>query len=217
MFPTPAAPERVGINVFGQGKDASFRRLVMEHARGASTFLSGLSDCQWSGGLYQDARGVRLKLYLTGELKRFLGQWGLDGFSAIPMALGVDLTEDGPQRHRGYFSQGSAEVEALFSHIDEPPPMAWPPESAAVSHGLCTVCPSTGKRSRNWLFFSVAPLSALRDALPMDHQTALDRVTRTSPGPGLEWAPVALESDHWPDGTSSLDWLLTIRTRRGAK
>ena len=80
-----------------------------------------------------------------------------------------------------------------------------------MSHSLLTASVKTAKRTRNWIFNVSAPLSALRDALPPNHRRALAHATRASPGPGLEWAPVALEADVYADGGTSLDWLLTVR------
>lgn len=155
--------------------------------------------------------GLRLKLYLTGDLRAALTQWPKGLPPCQPMALGVDLTEDGPQRHRVYVMANDRSCAALQDGWSFATPMPWPPQHPAVSHGLLTAGVYTQKRTRNWIFRPDAPLSLLREALPSDHQLALDAVTAHPLPAGVVWAPVALEADSYADGLVSLDWLLTTR------
>ena len=165
----------------------------------------------WNAGCYHDASGDRLKLYLTGDLQAALPLWPVGLPACRPAALGVDLGEDGPTRHRVYLlstDPGCAELEADWNF---PEPLPWPCDAPWISHCLLTAGVRTEKRTRNWIFRIDTPLHALRNALPPTHREALDEATATSPGPGLEWGPVALEADSYADGSGSLDWLLTVR------
>ena len=212
LLPTPDASERFGINVFGHGSDLDVRQLVFEQAPECSSFLERLGPSGiWNAGRYHDAQGERLKLYLTGDLAVGSSIWPAGLPPCRPMALGVDLGESGPARHRVYVHSadpGSGELQAGW---DFPAPLPWPCPAPWVAHHLITAGVHTGKRTRNWIFRPDAPLSVLRDRLSAEHQQSLDLATSVPLGPGLEWGPVALEADAYEDGAGSVDWLLTIR------
>lgn len=212
LLPTPQAPDRFGINVFGHGSDADLRALVNRSAPAVcSDLLDAVQDATWSAGLYVDQRGPRLKLYLTGALSAALRRWPVGLPPCQPIALGVDLTAEGPQRHRVYLMSQDPACARLETGWRFHAPGPWPPAHPGMAHGLLTAGAHTQKRTRNWIYRPDAPLDLLRSRLPQDHRQALDAITAQRLPPGLEWAPVALEADSFADGQLALDWLLTLR------
>jgi hypothetical protein len=211
LLPTPDAPGRRGLNVFGDPDDGAIRALVHAQLPLLGPSLASASDATWNAGIYQDADGVRVKLYLTGAFHAAVRDWPLPVAADHIAAVGMDLSPQGVSRRRVYLDARAPAAGTLAVGRHFATPLPWPWHDRASAHGLLTVGLDTGKCTRNWIFRPDAPLEALRAALPPAHQDALYAGTAAPLPPGLAWAPVALEADTYPDGRVSLDWLLTVR------
>ena len=220
LVPNPDAPHRMGVTVFALEDDTDVRRTVRDAApSGASrTWLDVVDrpEVKWNAGAYLDGSSVRLKLYLTGDVASLAASWPV-GFSerVRPRSLGVDLEEAGPSRHRVYLEAGDPAVGALCRSWSFEDPTPWEDGSEGLAHRLLTARGACGdseaKRTRNWIYAPQAPLAALRAALPPDHRATLEALAARPLPEGLEWAPVALESDAHGDGRRAIDWLVTVR------
>ena len=234
--PTPRAPTRVGLNVFGH--DAATSEAVAETARAWAALWLGddaahwidevprTTRFAWNGGALIADGAPRLKLYFTmARPDGLVPIFGVLGREPVPSALavGVDLTRDGPARVRTYHRPTPGWLEG------------WPElgtaaadwtrvRAAGLSHQLVTVLGTRGdddaKRALNLIFGPRAPLDALSvaaefapavpDARPRDR---FGELAARCNADAFALRPVAYEIDGRGDGSVDADLLLTIGER----